>query len=58
MRYLPEILLLALETVHNVVVVLCTAWVVIRLFELSHSFLSMSALMMLAGLKTCKFTRD
>ncbi len=58
MRYLPEILILALEYGPQCGRRALYSWVVFRLFELSSFVLVDVRVMMLAGLKTCKFTRD
>jgi hypothetical protein len=57
-KYLPEILLAAMDLVRNCCLILACAWTIVTLYKLSGSWHSLWPLLMLCLLTKEKFIRD
>lgn len=58
LKYLPEMLAGVWATVINVVLIAATAWTTVKLFDLSGSWNSLWAMLMLLGKMNYRFKRD
>lgn len=57
-EYTPELLIGLMVLVKNIVLILACAWTTTSLYEMSHSWLSILALLMLLAMSSYKFVRD
>jgi hypothetical protein len=58
LKYLPEMLMMVMATLQNIVLFCACAWTVVTLYRLSHSWHCLWALLMLTMMVSKRFVRD
>lgn len=57
-KYMPELLLGLMVLVKNIVLIVACAWTTTKLYQMSNSWHSLWALLMLLAMGSYKFVRD